>query len=65
MSKTVNMKQQDLEVIFHALDIFSIIFATTHVKVKNRHSHGCRIVCFGYVHVLTEVWMFQTTVRNN
>ena len=39
-----------LEVIFHALDIFSIIFATSYVEVKNRRSHGRRIVCFGYVH---------------
>ena len=34
MSKTVNMKQAYLEVIFHALDVFSIIFATVYVKVK-------------------------------
>ena len=39
-----------LEVIFHALDIFSIIFATSYVEVKNRRSHGRRIVFFGYVH---------------
>ena len=44
-----------LEVIFHALDVFSVIFATSYVEVKNRRSHGCRIVCFGYVHVLPEV----------
>ena len=44
-----------LEVIFHDLDEFSIIFATVHVEVKNRRSHGRRIVCFGYVHVLAEV----------
>ena len=44
-----------LEVIFHALDVFSIIFATSYVEVKNRRSHGCCIVCFGYVHVLPEV----------
>ena len=39
-----------LEVIFHALDIFSIIFATSYVEVKNRRSHGRRIVFFGYVY---------------
>ena len=44
-----------VEVIFHALDVFSIIFATFYVEVKNRRSHGCRTVCFGYVHVLSEV----------
>ena len=44
-----------LEVIFHALDVFSIIFATSYVEVKNRRSHGCRIVCFGYVHLLPDV----------
>ena len=37
-----------LEVIFHALDIFSIIFATSYVEVKNRRSHERHIVCFGY-----------------
>ena len=36
--------------ICHAPDIFSIIFATSYVKVKNRRSQGRRIVCFGYVH---------------
>ena len=36
-----------LEVIFRALDIFSIIFATSYVEVKNRRSHGRRIVFFG------------------
>ena len=40
------------EVIFHALDIFSITFATAYVRVKNRLSQGWRIVCFGYVHAL-------------
>ena len=44
-----------LEVIFHALDVFSIIFAGVYVEVLNRHSQGRRIVCFGYVHVLPEV----------
>ena len=44
-----------LEVIFHALDIFSVIFATSYVEDKNRHSHGRRIVCFGNVQVLPEV----------
>ena len=34
MSKTVNMKQGYLEVIFHAVDVFSIIFASVYVKVK-------------------------------
>ena len=37
------------------LDVFSVIFATSYVEVKNRCSHGCLIVCFGYVHVLPEV----------
>ena len=44
-----------LEVIFHALDIFSIIFASVYVEVLNQRSHGRHIVCFGYVHVLAEV----------
>ena len=44
-----------IKVIFHALDVFSIIFATSYVEVKNRRSHRCRIVCFSYVHVLPEV----------
>ena len=35
MSKTVNMKQRvSREVIFHALDVFSITFATVYVEVK-------------------------------
>ena len=44
-----------LEVIFQALDIFSIIFATAYVTVKNRLSQGRHIVCFSYVYVLPEV----------
>ena len=44
-----------LEVIFHALDVFSITFASIYVEVLNRRSHGCHIVCFGYGHVLAEV----------
>ena len=51
MSKTVNMKQRVSRGDFHALDVFSIIFATSYVEVNNRRSHECRIVCFGYVHV--------------
>ena len=39
------------EVIFHALDVFSVIFASVYVEVLNRRSHGRHIVCFGYVHV--------------
>ena len=55
-----------LEVIFHALDVFSIIFATSYVEVKNRRSHGCRIVCFSYVHVLPEVRKSsKQKIRNN
>ena len=66
MSKTINMKQLISEVILHAPDIFSIIFATSYVEVKNRRSHGCRIVCFSYVHVLPEVQtIFQTKIKNN
>ena len=42
-----------LEVIFHALEVFSIIFASVYVEVLNRRSHGRHIVC--YVHVLAEV----------
>ena len=41
--------------IFHTLDEFSIIFATSYVEVKNRRSHGGHIVCFSYVDVLPEV----------
>ena len=44
-----------LEVIFHALDVFSITFATEYVEVKIQLSQERRIVCFGYVYVLTEV----------
>ena len=46
-----------LGVIFHALDIFSITFATAYVEVKNQLSHGHmrRIVCFGYVYALPEL----------
>ena len=44
-----------LEVIFHALDVFSVIFASVYVEVLSRRSHGRHIVCFGYVHVLAEV----------
>ena len=44
-----------LEVIFHALDIFPIIFDTAFVEVKNWRSRGCRIACLGDVHVLPEV----------
>ena len=44
-----------LEVIFHALDVFSIIIATVYVEVLNRHLHGRHIVCFDYVDVLAEV----------
>ena len=44
-----------LEVICHTLDVFSIIFASSYVEVKNKHSHGRCIVCLGYMHVLPEV----------
>ena len=61
MSKTVNMKQRvSRGDFFHAQDVFSIIFATAYVEVKNRHSHGRHIVCFGYVRVLPEV---RTSVK--
>ena len=56
MSKTVNMKQPVSRGDFHALDVFSITFATAQVAVKNRLSQGRRIVCFGYVYALPEVW---------
>ena len=48
MLKTVKMKRR-LEVIFHALDVFSTIIATFYVEVLNQRSHGRHIVCFGYV----------------
>ena len=41
--------------MFHALDVFSIIFATVYVEVLNLRLHGRHTVCFGYVHVLAEV----------
>ena len=44
-----------LEVIFQALDVFSIIFASVYVEVLNRRSYGRHIICFGYAHVLAEV----------
>ena len=53
--KRLTWSNRYLEVIFHALDVFSIIFASFCVEVKNRHSHRHRIVCFSYVHVLSEV----------
>ena len=56
VSKTVNLKQRvSRRDFFRALDVFSIIFATAYVDVKNRYSHGRHIVCFGYVRVLPEV----------
>ena len=52
----VNLKQRvSRSDFFHALDVFSIIFATAYVDVKNRYSPGRNIVCFGYVSVLLEV----------
>ena len=68
--KRLTWSNRYLEVIFHALDVFSVIFATVYVEVKVGH-----IVCFGYVHVLAEVllrlctcisWgvnVFQTTIK--
>ena len=53
--KRLTRSNRYLEVIFHALDIFSITFATAYVEVKTQLSQGRRIVCFGYVYVLTEV----------
>ena len=44
-----------LEVIFYALDVFSIIFATVYVKVKIGARIRCHSVFFGYVNVLAEV----------
>ena len=55
MSKRLAQSNGYLEVIFHALDVFSIIFASVYVEVLNRRSHWRHIVCFGYVHVLAEV----------
>ena len=49
--------------IFHALDVLSIIFATSYVEVKTRRSRGCRTVCFGYVHVLPEVRKSSKTIK--
>ena len=57
MSKMVNMKQRVSRGVFHALDVFSIIFATVYIEVINLRSHRRHIVCFGYVHVLAEVRM--------
>ena len=53
--KWLTWSNRYLEVIFHALDVFSVTFATACVEVKNRPSQGRRIVCFGYVYALTEV----------
>ena len=53
--KRLTRSNRYLEVIFHALDVFSIIFASVYVEVLNRRSHGRHIVCFGYGHVLAEV----------
>ena len=49
--KRLTWRNRYLEVIFHALDVFSIIYATSYVEVKNQRSHRRHIVCFGYVHV--------------
>ena len=63
MSKMVNMKQRVSR--GDALDIFSITFATVYVEVKTRPWQGHRIICFGYVYVLTGAKIFQTMVKNN
>ena len=62
MSKTVNTKQRVSRGDFHALDIFSIIFASVYVEVLNQRSHGRHIVCFGHVYVLAEV---RITIKVN
>ena len=53
--KLLTWSNRYLEVIFNALDVFSITFATAYVEVKNRLSQERHIVCFGYVYALPEV----------
>ena len=53
--KRLTWSNRYLDVIFHALDVFSIASATAYVQVKNQRSQGCCIVCFGYVYALPEV----------
>ena len=53
--KRLTWSNRYLEMIFHALDVFSIIFATSYIGVENQRSHEGRIVCFGNVPVLPEV----------
>ena len=55
MSKTVNMKQRVSRGDFSCPRCIFYYICYFYVEVKNRRSHGCRIVCFGYVHVLPEV----------
>ena len=55
VSKTVNMKQRVSRGDFSCPRLYSITFATEYVEVKTRLSQERRIVCFGYVYVLTEV----------
>ena len=64
MSKRLTWSNGYLEVIFHALDVFCIIFPTAYVEVKNRLSQGRPIVCFGYVYVLPEVRNLSNNGQN-
>ena len=50
-----------LEVIFCALDVFSIIIVTVYVEVLNRRSHGRHIVCC----ISWGANVFQTTIKIN
>ena len=62
--KRLTWSNRYLKVICSALDVFSIIFATAYVEVENRHLHGCRTVCFGYVHIISAK-IFKTKIKNN
>ena len=55
MSKPVNMKQRLSRGDFSCLRRIFYYICYCLCRRKNRHSHGCHIVCFGYVHVLAEV----------
>ena len=55
MSKTVNMKQRVSRGDFLCPRRIFYYICYCLCRSKNRRSHGRRIVCFGYIHVLAEV----------
>ena len=55
MSKTVNMKQRVSRGDFLCPRRIFYYICYCLCRSKNRRSHGRRVVCFGYIHVLAEV----------